>query len=271
MTYPITRQFGPNAKGSELTFTDMDNNLLYLDSKVTGSSNFIPMYSGSSQLTSSVLFQSPSNGYIGINKVLPSTHLDINGNLIISGSTTLLQNGPTLNLRGIDHEYIQFYPDNSTRRGYFGFTYSGSKDIILENENATGKIAFKANGGVGINTYTPSASLDVNGNSIITGSLSISGSDLTLTGSLRVSSTTSSIVSSGNINLTASNGVFISGSVVVSGSVTINDILVIPPVHPLPSGRPTGSFAVSGSGVNCKPYFYNGTTWTAFFLYNFVN
>ena len=51
----------------------------------------------------------------------------------------------------------------------------------------------------------------------------------------------------------------------VSGSIKASDILVINPQSPLPSGRPTGSFAVSGSGVNCKPYFYNGSTWTALF------
>lgn len=51
----------------------------------------------------------------------------------------------------------------------------------------------------------------------------------------------------------------------VSGSVGLSDVLVLPPQNPLPSGKPTGSFAVSGSGANCKPYFYNGTTWTALF------
>lgn len=49
----------------------------------------------------------------------------------------------------------------------------------------------------------------------------------------------------------------------VSGSANINDVLVLPPQNPLPSGKPVGSFAVSGSGVDCKPYFYNGISWTA--------
>jgi hypothetical protein len=51
----------------------------------------------------------------------------------------------------------------------------------------------------------------------------------------------------------------------VNGSIRASDILVITPQSPLPSSRPTGSFAVSGSGVDCKPYFYNGSTWTALF------
>jgi hypothetical protein len=51
----------------------------------------------------------------------------------------------------------------------------------------------------------------------------------------------------------------------VSGSARITDILILPPRHPLPSGQPTGSFAVSGSNGNCKPYFYNGSNWNALF------
>lgn len=51
----------------------------------------------------------------------------------------------------------------------------------------------------------------------------------------------------------------------VSGSVQISQVLVLPSQNPLPVGQPTGSFAVSGSGVDCKPYFWNGSTWTALF------
>jgi hypothetical protein len=40
-------------------------------------------------------------------------------------------------------------------------------------------------------------------------------------------------------------------------------VLTLTPNDPLPSAQPTGSIAVSGSGVDCKPYFYNGTDWTS--------
>lgn len=54
-------------------------------------------------------------------------------------------------------------------------------------------------------------------------------------------------------------------SIDISGSyVTINKILVIPPTSSLPINAPTGSILTSGSGANCKPYFYNGT-WNALF------
>jgi hypothetical protein len=63
-----------------------------------------------------------------------------------------------------------------------------------------------------------------------------------------------------------SNLVFASGSTFqVTGSINIRNILVLEPTSSLPTGQPTGSFIVSGSGANCKPYFYNGATWTPLF------
>ena len=49
----------------------------------------------------------------------------------------------------------------------------------------------------------------------------------------------------------------------VTGSVSITSVLTLAPNDPLPTEQPTGSISVSGSGVDCKPYFYNGTDWTS--------
>jgi len=65
--------------------------------------------------------------------------------------------------------------------------------------------------------------------------------------------------------ISASGLVNMTSGLVVTGSTTINNILTLVPTSSLPIGQPTGSFIVSGSGANCKPYFYNGTTWTALF------
>ena len=65
--------------------------------------------------------------------------------------------------------------------------------------------------------------------------------------------------------ISASGLVNMTSGLVVTGSTTINNILTLVPTSSLPTGQPTGSFIVSGSGANCKPYFYNGTTWTALF------
>ena len=53
------------------------------------------------------------------------------------------------------------------------------------------------------------------------------------------------------------------GNQIVTGSVSITSVLTLAPNNPLPSGQPTGSISVSGSGADCKPYFYNGTDWTS--------
>ena len=52
-------------KGSTLTYQEMDDNLSYLDNKVSGSSGYITRFSGSTALTSSLLNQisSSSDGF----------------------------------------------------------------------------------------------------------------------------------------------------------------------------------------------------------------
>ena len=55
----------------------------------------------------------------------------------------------------------------------------------------------------------------------------------------------------------------ITGSLFVTGSIQISNVLTLPQQNPLPIGAPTGSIAVSGSGVDCKPYFWNGNSWTS--------
>ena len=55
------------------------------------------------------------------------------------------------------------------------------------------------------------------------------------------------------------------GVVQIDPPTTFNDILTITPRSTTPTGVATGSFIVSGSGANVKPYFFNGATWTALF------
>ena len=85
------------------------------------------------------------------------------------------------------------------------------------------------------------------GSSYITGSLLISGS-----------------ISSTNIALTGSAQ--LTGSLTVTGSINFYDLLSLSPVDPLPIANvPTGSIASSGSDSDNKPYYWNGSTWTALF------
>ena len=72
------------------------------------------------------------------------------------------------------------------------------------------------------------------------------------------------IIGNGVADEARSNLLFASGELVqVTGSVRITSVLTLTPNDPLPAGQPTGSIAVSGSGVDCKPYFWNGATWTS--------
>jgi hypothetical protein len=70
---------------------------------------------------------------------------------------------------------------------------------------------------------------------------------------------------SGDLDMRISSGSSIElfRNTTVTGSVSITNVLTLAPNDPLPSAQPTGSIAVSGSGVDCKPYFWNGTTWTS--------
>jgi hypothetical protein len=61
-------------------------------------------------------------------------------------------------------------------------------------------------------------------------------------------------------------GVQVTGSLIVSGSgATFYNIITLPALSTLPSGVASGSIATSGSNGDLKPYFYNGSTWTALF------
>lgn len=74
------------------------------------------------------------------------------------------------------------------------------------------------------------------------------------------------ILGNGSDDANRSNLIYAHDSIVeVTGSISIKNILTLTPTSSLPTGQPTGSFIVSGSNGNCKPYFYNGTTWTALF------
>ena len=78
-------------------------------------------------------------------------------------------------------------------------------------------------------------------------------------------STAFGFLGAGDLDMRISSGSSIElfRNTTITGSVSITSVLTLAPNDPLPSLQPTGSIAVSGSGVDCKPYFYNGSTWTS--------
>ena len=53
----LTRQFGPNPKGSKLTIQDMDDNLLYLSESIQSAGSPFP-FTGSARISGSVVINS---------------------------------------------------------------------------------------------------------------------------------------------------------------------------------------------------------------------
>ena len=90
-------------------------------------------------------------------------------------------NSAMLRLEGTDHAFMEFYPKgSSTRYAYFGNPNSGTNDMYLFNENATGSLVMGTNnlkrmhiastGKVGIGNFTPSTALHIeNGNTMSSG------------------------------------------------------------------------------------------------------
>jgi len=104
---------------------------------------------------------------------------------------------------------------------------------------------------MGIGTRFPTASLHVSG-TVATDNL------------MRVQSTTGAeyffISASGNVGIGTSTP---SSQLHISGA---SAIMTLSPINPLPTSNvPSASFATSGSGANLKPYFWNGSSWTALF------
>jgi hypothetical protein len=61
------------------------------------------------------------------------------------------------------------------------------------------------------------------------------------------------------------NNTLVTGSLLVTGSATIENILTLTPRTTTPTGVASGSIIVSGSATGIKPYFWNGSVWTAMF------
>lgn len=75
-----------------------------------------------------------AGGSVGIGTTDPQSYLHIVGN------------GDILRLQGTDHAYIELYPDGAGgREGYLGFGSSGTDDLHITNESATGSLLLQSN------------------------------------------------------------------------------------------------------------------------------
>ena len=169
MAYPITRQFGPNAKGSELTFADMDNNLLYLDAKITGSNGYVTLFSGSVAVSSSIIYQNA--GLIGINTTSPIVNFEVRGTS--TGGKIRINNPLTT-----DYAELQFttgseskaivFVNGSAQSGYGGvnsfnlWQVSDTAPMVFHTgTTVTERMRIDANGSVGIGVSSVSSSVQL--------------------------------------------------------------------------------------------------------------
>ena len=124
------------------------------------------------------------SGNVGIGTTTPGQKLEVNGNALIKTSFlgTITAFGD--NYASFSHTSRAGTSDYSVLSDNVGTTYlnaSSSQAIRFRVDN-TDKAILDSNGNFGIGTTTPNAKLDVNGDTIITGSLIVTGG---ITGALQ--------------------------------------------------------------------------------------
>lgn len=157
------------------------------------------------------------------NDILISGSLTVTGSTLVSGSLNVT-GGITGSLLGTSS-----YSMNALTASY-----------VLGASNDTGSLLLTASVNANIITFTKGDA---------------STFDIT------VNTGSASSIDTGSFATTGSNQFL--GNQTITGSVSITNILTLQPNDPLLTSQPTGSISTSGSGVDCKPYFYNGTTWTS--------
>jgi hypothetical protein len=225
-----------------------------------GAANRIPLWSSTSALTTSSFFQSGSSILLGATSSTTANALHIIG----SGSRTgfrytgrdnfnyvLLEDGA---VTGSGTSFVaSFYKFNDNTVASLNLTPGSSSlistDILTLNSNIVN---------VQGDVFTYVGDYEGNANNVY---IEVDQADSAIyipLGNVGIGK-----ASSLNATLDILGNVVITGSLIAASS-SLSNFLRIIPSNPLPSAA-QGAIAVSGSGVQCKPYFYNGSSWNPFY------
>ena len=103
-----------------------------------------------------------TSGNVGIGNTSPGTKLDV------SGAGRFTKNGGSLKLVGIDHTYLEYYPDGTGagRKAYLGYGGATNDNFTIHNDAGSGHIIL-GSGNVGIGTTSPQEKFHLYGSPII--------------------------------------------------------------------------------------------------------
>ncbi len=131
-----------------------------------GATNYIPLFTSATSLSSSILYQSASN--VGIGTTSPSQKFHVEGRSLIQGDAGYLFD---IQENSANKVRFQVYVDANEVDLVSGYDTT-AKPMRLYTAN-TPRIHIAIDGNVGIGTTNPGYKLEVNGSTRITGSLAI--------------------------------------------------------------------------------------------------
>jgi len=227
-----------------------------------GTLNYLPLWDSTSDITSSVLFQSGtgSTAKIGIRTTTPSVALDVNGQSMVRGLFSLPAQGTASATKGFNSQPLQFTASVFS---------SGAGSAVAPH------FQWQAEP-VGNNTATPSGSLNllysVGSNALAETGLKIAGNGLLTFAAGQTFPGTGTGNGNGTVTSVGTGLGLAGGPITTSGTLTINTA-VVPQLNVANTftGNQTVNGNLSATGLVTGSAFNIGTSLFAFGSYSIAN